>query len=197
VRDSAVAARYLDYWKELHGDPESEDLKNWTERENALPPADDADEILPIFSPHRGAGVFRWWIDLASTNQPLFMTFPFGMVKDFRPVFDKSDGILRFALLDKYVNGGNAQSRATAIAEIERLRRRPNIGLALGNHIFVDWIDGWRNEQNPIGVNVNWVHTKFMLIDPLGKKPVTLAGSANFSSASAKGNGHSYAPEMV
>ena len=116
------------------------------------------------------------------------MTFPFGIVKDFRPVFDKNDGVLRFAMLDKYVNGGNATSRAEAIADIERIHRFPNIGMALGNHIYVDWIDGWRKESDPIGVNVNWVHTKFMLIDPLGNQPITLTGSANFSEASVNTN---------
>ena len=116
------------------------------------------------------------------------MTFPFGIVKDFRPVFDHNDGALRFALLDKYVNGGNVASRAAAIADIERIRRHPNIGMALGNHIVVDRIDSWRKERSPIGTNVNWVHTKFMLIDPLGKTPITLAGSANFSMASVSDN---------
>ncbi|MDM0034880.1 phospholipase D-like domain-containing protein [Variovorax sp. J22P271] len=188
VRDKAVAARYLAYWQKLHEDPDPEELKDWTEAENALPPIDDGDEILPIFSPHRGEGVFKWWIELASAGRPLFMTFPFGIVKDFRPAFDVSDGVLRFALLDKYVNGGNKASRAAAIEDIERIRRHPNIGMALGNHIHVDWIDGWRKESDPIGVNVNWIHTKFMLIDPLGDKPVTLAGSANFSAASVNEN---------
>jgi phosphatidylserine/phosphatidylglycerophosphate/cardiolipin synthase-like enzyme len=116
------------------------------------------------------------------------MTFPFGIVKDFRPLFSQADQVLRFALLDKYVNGGNAASRAAAIAEIEQLRRRANVGLALGERIFVDWIDGWRKEAAPIGVNVNWVHTKFMLIDPLGPKPVTLTGSANWSEPSVTDN---------
>lgn len=188
IRDAAVAGRYLAYWEKLHEDPATSDLKVWTEAENPLPPADDTDEILPIFSPRRGSSVFKWWIALANAGRPLFMTFPFGIVKDFRPVFDQSDGVLRFALLDKYVNGGNAVSRAAAIAEIERIRRRPNIGMAVGNHIYVDWIDGWRKERSPIGVNVNWVHTKFMLIDPLGTTPVTLAGSANFSLASVADN---------
>lgn len=188
VRDTDVADRFFAYWEKLRDDPEADDLKDWTEAENALPPADDADKILPIFSPHRGAAVFKWWIALADAGAPLFMTFPFGIVKDFRPIFDKSDGVLRFALLDKYVNGGNAASRAAAIADIERIRRWPNIGMALGNNIFVDWIDGWRKERSPIGVNVNWVHTKFMLIDPLGKTPITLAGSANFSEASVTDN---------
>jgi phosphatidylserine/phosphatidylglycerophosphate/cardiolipin synthase-like enzyme len=132
--------------------------------------------------------VFDWWIDLASGPKPLFMTFPFGIVTDFRPVFDKNDAVLRFALLDKYVNGGNATSRAAAIADIERIRGHENVGMALGSNIFVDWIDGWHQEGAGIGVNVNWVHTKFMLVDPLGSKPVTLTGSANFSEASVHTN---------
>lgn len=188
IHDGALAERYLAYWNELKGDPAADVLKDWTEAENALPPAGDADALTPIFSPHRGRRVFDWWIELASDPRPLFMTFPFGIVKDFRPVFDKSDGVLRFALLDKYVNGGNAASRAQAIAEIERIRRRPNIGMALGNHIFVDWVDGWHQEAGGIGVNVNWIHTKFMLIDPLGANPVVLTGSANFSEASVTTN---------
>jgi phosphatidylserine/phosphatidylglycerophosphate/cardiolipin synthase-like enzyme len=50
--------------------------------------------------------------------------------------------------------------------------------------IFVGWIDAWHQESSPIGVNVNWVHTKFMLVDPVGARPVTLTGSANWSEAS-------------
>ncbi len=188
IHDKALAARFLDYWTELHGDPELSALKDWAGSENPLPPPDDADALTPIFSPRRGRGVFDWWIRLASGATPLFMTFPFGIVADFRPVFDRNDEVLRFALLDKYVNGGNVASRAAAVAEIERIRRRKNVGMAVGNHIFVDWVDGWHQEGRGIGVNVNWVHTKFMLIDPLGKKPVTLTGSANFSEASVTTN---------
>lgn len=188
IRDAALAARFLNYWTALHADPLADELKDWAQAHNPLPPGTDTDAITPIFSPHRGRAVFDWWIALASQPQPLFMTFPFGIVKDFRPVFDKTDGVLRFALLDKYVNGGTPASRAAAIADIERMRRRPNIGMALGSHIFVDWVDGWHQEAGGIGVNVNWIHTKFMLIDPLGKRPTTLTGSANFSLASIETN---------
>ncbi len=188
IHDAALAKRFLGYWTELRGDPDSDDLKDWAETGNPLPPSGESDALTPIFSPHRGRGVFDWWIDLASEARPLFMTFPFGIVADFRPVFDKNDAVLRFALLDKYVNGGNAASRAAAIADIERIRRHKNIGMALGSNIFVDRVDGWHQEGAGIGVNVNWVHTKFMLIDPLGNKPVTLTGSANFSEASVNTN---------
>ena len=188
IHDRPLAQQFLAYWTELKDDPLSDDLKGWTEAQNVLPPADESSALTRIFSPHHGRGVFDWWIALASSAKPLFMTFPFGIVKDFRPVFDKNDGVLRFAMLDKYVNGGTPASRAAAIADIERIRRFPNIGMALGNNIFVDWIDGWRKESAPLGVHVNWVHTKFMLIDPLGNKPVTLTGSANFSPTSVDTN---------
>jgi phosphatidylserine/phosphatidylglycerophosphate/cardiolipin synthase-like enzyme len=189
IHDQAVGQAYLDYWVALEGDPLKADLKDWTGLHNPLPPAAETDAITPVFSPHRGRPVFEWWINLAATSgKPLFMTFPFGIVADFRPVYDKNDGILRFALLDKYVNGGNAASRATAIADIERIRRHPNIGMALGKRIYVSWIDGWHPEHSPLGLHVNWVHTKFMLIDPLGDTPVTLTGSANWSESSVTNN---------
>lgn len=35
---------------------------------------------------------------------------------------------------------------------------------------------------------VKWVHTKYMLIDALGKNPVTVTGSANFSQAGTDKN---------
>lgn len=189
INDPGLARSFLEYWQALKNDPATDDLKDWAEANNPLPPSGTSDALVPIFSPHRGRGVFDWWIDLANaSSKPLFMTFPFGIAADFRPVYDKNDGVLRFALLDKYVNGGTKASRKAAIAEIIKIRKHLNIGMALGERIFVDWIDGWHQESAPIGVNVNWVHTKFMLIDPLGSKPVTLTGSANWSEASVSTN---------
>jgi phosphatidylserine/phosphatidylglycerophosphate/cardiolipin synthase-like enzyme len=37
-------------------------------------------------------------------------------------------------------------------------------------------------------VNVYWVHTKYMLVDPLSKSPTVVTGSANFSEASTDTN---------
>jgi phosphatidylserine/phosphatidylglycerophosphate/cardiolipin synthase-like enzyme len=189
IHNRNIALAYQAYWNALETDPDTDNLKDWADTNNLLPPDDSADVFTPVFSPHHGRKVFDWWIELAnSPGKPLFMTFPFGIVKDFRPVFDKNDNILRFGLLDKYVNGGTKASRDLAIAEIKRIRRLPNIGMALGERILVDWIDGWRKESPPLGVHVNWVHTKFMLIDPLGTKPVTLTGSANWSESSVSAN---------
>lgn len=189
INDEATASAFLGYWTELKSDPIKKSLQDWSTENNPMPQNNESENITPIFSPHHGRKVLDWWVKLAGgAHKALFMTFPFGLGADFRPVFDKDDDILRFALLDKYVNGGTKDSRAIAIDEIERIRRKPNIGLALGERIFVDWIDGWRKEASPIGFHVDWVHTKFMLIDPLGNSPITLSGSANWSEASVSDN---------
>ncbi|MBS1942403.1 MAG: hypothetical protein JST38_16160 [Bacteroidetes bacterium] len=189
IDDAPLAEAFKRYWTALSDDPDTRTLKERLDELNPQP-ADDPDQTyVPVFSPRSGRAIFDGWIDMAkNSGKPLFMTFPFGITKDFRPAYDQNDGILRFALLDKYVNGGNADSRAAAIAEIIRIRKHPNVGMALGDRIFVDRVDGWMKESAPIGVNVNWVHTKFMLIDPLGDAPVTFSGSANWSEPSVTDN---------
>ncbi|MBP9811127.1 hypothetical protein KBF38_22675 [bacterium] len=188
LHDTQTARAFLNYWDALEDDPSLNDLKSWNESNNPIPD-DDLAELTPMFSPHKGREVYDWWVQLASEKSlPLFMTFPFGMPKEFRQAYDSDDGVLRFALLDKYVNGGTAESRAAATEDTIRIRKYQNVGMALGERIFVKWIDGWLPEGNPLGVNVNWVHTKFMLIDPLGQSPTTLTGSANFSLPSVNSN---------
>lgn len=188
IHDPNVAQAYLDYWNALKDDPTLPELRDWLELNNPISD-DETANLTPVFSPHKGSKVLEWWVNIASSkNLPLFMTFPFGMSKEFREAYDHDDGVLRFALLDKYVNGGTQESREATKADTIRLRTFQNVGMALGERIFVDWVDGWMPEHSTLGVNVNWVHTKFMLVDPLGSTPVTLAGSANFSKPSVDAN---------
>jgi phosphatidylserine/phosphatidylglycerophosphate/cardiolipin synthase-like enzyme len=187
--DAALAQQYLNYWNEIKDDPDNDEIKDWIEEHNVIPPEDSDAPFTQVLAPHRGKTVFDWYTELAgSAKKALFMTFPFGIVKDFRPVYDHNDGILRYALLDKYVNGGNEASRQEAIDDTIRIRKFANVGMALGSKIFVDTIDGWMKEGKALGVNVNWVHTKFMLVDPLGDNPLTVSGSANWSLPSTNGN---------
>lgn len=58
INDRKFADAFLKYWTALKGDPESADLKNWVETEDPIPPEDESEAIMPVFSPHRGKGVF-------------------------------------------------------------------------------------------------------------------------------------------
>ncbi len=44
------------------------------------------------------------------------------------------------------------------------------------------------NSVDGVGKHVYWIHTKYMIVDPLGKEPIVVTGSANFSKASSDTN---------
>ena len=73
--------------------------------------------------------------------------------------------------------------------EIEAIRRKKENVFAIGNMIRTNRFDGWLRERlTGLNSNVKYIHNKFMLIDPLGKNPIVVTGSANFSVASTKNN---------
>lgn len=78
----------------------------------------------------------------------------------------------------------DAGRTAAAKAAIRAIRARPNVLVAIGNRILANSFDRWLAERPGIGEHVQWVHTKFMLIDPLSRTPTVITGSANFSEAS-------------
>lgn len=115
------------------------------------------------------------------------MTFAFGMNDTFREVYGKDDDVLRFGLMEKEWNGRNKEAQIEAI---RKLQARPNVTIAIGNRIPINNFDQWLMELDRITghVNVQWVHLKFMLVDPLSNDPIVVTGSANFSTASTTTN---------
>jgi phosphatidylserine/phosphatidylglycerophosphate/cardiolipin synthase-like enzyme len=188
VEDPAVAAAYLAYWNELKGNPDATTEKAWMGQNNPAPPKPWVKDVEIVFSPHKGLKVLQWYADIADTPQkPLFMTFAFGMHKDFQKVYEKHDGILRIALMEKEGNGpGLAQGKK----DIRRIRSLPNVIVAVGNNITTNSFDRWLKERAKLTkeANVRYVHTKYMLVDPLSDHPITVTGSANFSEASTDTN---------
>lgn len=114
------------------------------------------------------------------------MTFAFGMNDLFVRVYDQTDDVIRFALMEKEGTGAQVKEQT---ATIERIRRRPNVTVSVGNRVELNAFDRWLKEiSNPFADNVFYVHTKYMLVDPLGDDPVVVMGSANFSNSSTTDN---------
>lgn len=190
IDDPAVAERYLEYWKVLSKDPDTATLKDWAEENDGLPDEQSAAKkgTRAIFSPHRGLQALRWYANQAHQNEvPVFITLAFGMNKVLQEVYGLTDDMLRVALLEKPGNGaGLKQGRI----DIGRIRKLPNVLVAMGNYVQANNFDRWLKEIDRVTkeVNVRWVHTKFVLIDPLGPDPIVITGSANFSNASTDTN---------
>ncbi len=188
IEDADVAAAYLDYWKELKDSPDSSSEKAWMAQNNPNPPDPWSDDLIKAFSPRTGLKVLEWYATIAgSATKALLMTFAFGMHKDFQKVYEQNDGVLRFALMEKEGNGaGLAQGKK----DIRRIRALPNVVVAVGNNIVTNSFDRWLKEKRQLTAeaNVRYIHTKYMLVDPLGNAPVVVSGSANFSEASTNAN---------
>jgi hypothetical protein len=113
VEDPKVANAYLAYWEQLHGDPGSDALKEWTGKNSPLPRNPPEFGVQLEFSPQTGAKTLDVYGEIAnSANKALFMTSAFGMNKVFLPIYEQSDTVLRFALMDKPGSGKAAKQQA-------------------------------------------------------------------------------------
>ncbi len=186
VRDKVVARHYLEYWERLQEDPASKDLRKTNEQ--ATPTLTDCPPpkgITPLFSPRSGKAQLEWYgqeMD-AATNLVCF-TAAFGVNMVFRDVLKEDRDYLRYLFLEKW--GVNEKSAAETEADLSNDR---DIQVAVGATIKSDVLYEWLPEiTNPLSRNVKYVHTKFLLVDPLGDDPVVVTGSANFSDASTSSN---------
>jgi phosphatidylserine/phosphatidylglycerophosphate/cardiolipin synthase-like enzyme len=174
VQDAEVAARYLDFWSELEGDPDLDSLRAWSTANSQFDPATAAaGGIGTIFSPRNGLGPLRWYASEFANGADVsaHVTMPFGMTKVFEDDLTPYAGpALHFVLLDERDSNQDvwAQSRQVVVA----------VG-ALGGP---DELARWAKEQlTGFNVHVPYLHTKILLVDPLSASPTVITGSANFS----------------
>jgi phosphatidylserine/phosphatidylglycerophosphate/cardiolipin synthase-like enzyme len=191
VEDKDVAQAFMDYWDRLNDDPKvGADYRDANMEATPAPPDPWESETTAVFSP-RGTKLeaLEWYADVAGkAKKGLFMTFAFGMHKSFKDVYMQNDDVLRMALLETAVN--NPKNAEQDKKDIQTLRNRPNVVVAIGNRIVTNAFDRWLKEMAQVkeDVHVHWIHTKYMLVDPLGASPIVISGSANFSKASTDTN---------
>jgi len=191
VEDQKVAEQFLDYWNRLDADPDIDTAyRDSNVAATPAPPDSWSKETTCVFSPRgRDLDALKWYADIGGgAKRAIFMTFAFGMHPDFNALYGNDDAILKMALLDKKYRNHN--SRVADEKALAQIRRRPNVVVAVGNHIATNAFDRWLREIERIvkTVHVRWVHTKYMIVDPLGDQPVVITGSANFSDASCHTN---------
>lgn len=191
VEDKTVAQACLAYWNRLNDDPAVDaDYRSANVEATPAPPEPWEATTTVVFSP-RGTNLdaLDWYAEIAgSAEQGLFMTFAFGMHQKFKDVYRLDDNLLRMALMEK--EASSPQTAAQDKIDIQKIRNRPNVVVAIGNRIKTNSFDRWLAEIDRIipKLHVYWIHTKYLLVDPLGKTPIVVSGSANFSKASTDTN---------
>lgn len=192
IDDPIVAGTYLKYWKKLNENPTTIQIRKDVEVLTPLPEIPVSDGVSCVFSPRKTLDALTLYHDLAlSAQQGFFMTFAFGINDIFKEVYRNSNCALRFALLEKKTRPMKKDSpeRAAEEAAIQTLRNLKENVFAVGNFIETNEFDGWLKEKlSGLNSQVNYIHDKFMLVDPLGNDPIVITGSANFSDASTNEN---------
>jgi len=186
-----VAAKYLWLWNELKKNtPKSADVSVLVGK-TPLPDDPVEKQITPIFSPRDSLQALDWYAEQAKgANDALFMTFAFGMNQRFQDAYGTGTAKLRYALMEAM--SGPTRTKEQRLANetaIIKLRKMKANKFAIGSRLGKGAFNHWLVEQlSGLNVNVRYLHTKYMLVDPLGANPLVVSGSANFSEASTTNN---------
>ncbi|MBV9835958.1 MAG: hypothetical protein JO055_16190 [Alphaproteobacteria bacterium] len=191
VDDEKVAADYLAYWESLSGNPNRKELAPELSDLHKIPDNLPPKGTICIFSPRSDASALDYYAKLAGTAEGgLFMTFAFGMNNVFKPVYESGKAKLRYALMEKLLGPGVKKEKIKAATnEMIALRKLPATRFAVGSQLSFSTLDRWLGEKlTNLNTHVKYIHTKFMLVDPLSDDPIVVTGSANFSKASSDAN---------
>jgi phosphatidylserine/phosphatidylglycerophosphate/cardiolipin synthase-like enzyme len=191
VSDADLAKAYLAYWNELEKDPASEDLRDWTVDNSPIKADLPAGETNFIFSPRSktSPSSLAWYVEMMKGAQRAsFLTGAFGLPAAFVPVLQTQSAAVRYILLDSY-GSGDPETIAGRKQLVAELRRSSSNKIVVANLLRMNAFDHWLQEKlNPISTNVRYLHTKFLLVDPLSDDPWVVTGSANFSDDSTFDN---------
>jgi phosphatidylserine/phosphatidylglycerophosphate/cardiolipin synthase-like enzyme len=185
IENMEVAKKYKAYWDKLKDDPESKTIKetNIGIQDEFTSIDDIKNGVYCFFSPRKSLDILKLYSEiLDSAKDCACITFAFGVHKYFEEALSDNDtrNALTFILLEK------------DDPDISDYIYKNNVVKAVGSFINDDATFKWVKETNTkyLGLNtwVMFVHTKFLLVDPLSDKPIVVTGSANFSEASTEKN---------
>jgi phosphatidylserine/phosphatidylglycerophosphate/cardiolipin synthase-like enzyme len=218
IRDPDVAARYLAYWGKLQTDPprkkagktpEQMGLQDWNvHRQPDLTGPPPPDSITAIFSPRPTTAMLQWYADrMAAAKSSVHFTAAFGVSQQIaeklldRGVKGCDESFQRYIMLESVPSAASSKSRKDAAQKKGRqapldfhdFNRQPCNRIAWGDVLrrrTAGLEDVMLFEESLAGLNINvdYLHTKYLLIDPLTSDPIVVTGSANFSDNSTTMN---------
>ena len=182
INDIDIAQKYYEYWKLVDQNLDHKTFQNEIlklKNGNDVKAIDIPKGINVFFSPRKSNDMLQNYADLIDqAKEMVCCIYPFNIDKRIEEVFKKDKDYIRYILLDKH------QASNTFITNDK------DVEVTAGSYIK-NPIDNWLSETNAgnlIKQGVNYLHNKIILIDPLGKMPVVITGSANYSENSTSKN---------
>jgi hypothetical protein len=144
---------------------------------------------VSVFSPRAGSDVLDLYVRLVDSGKSCCcITLAFGINDSFKKkLIDNTEmSHIVFMLLEK---ADMQNPRSTK--EFVKIGVENNVYQAWGSFLD-DPVYQWARETNTkllkLNHHVAYIHSKFLLMDPLGDDPIVVTGSANFSKASTNDN---------
>lgn len=204
VRDPEVARQFVAYWELMKTDPgaiaglpRTEAIRANRALQKAVGMLHDVPTTIDripagttaVFSPRAGAKVLDMYVrmvDSAKTCSCITLAFGITGVLKKELLDNTALSHIIFMLLEKR-DRPNKRNQASFV----ELGAAQNVYQAWGSYIK-DPVYQWAHETNAKLLRMNshvvYVHSKFLLMDPLGGDPIVVTGSANFSKASTNDN---------
>jgi phosphatidylserine/phosphatidylglycerophosphate/cardiolipin synthase-like enzyme len=198
VADAETATQYLAFWQIVKTDPDLKDARGKLATLTPNPAEVIAgNSVARLFSPRAKAEMLGWYgrrmLDAANS---VWFTAAFGISKELiEPVAKKRDQ-MRFVLLEKPVPDAQKKtltadfnrvilSYGVPLGELYRMKDgKPTARVPIKEFALDKWFFAEEHFRPKNDGFVFFVHTKFLLIDPLSDDPLVCSGSANFSSGS-------------
>lgn len=177
VWDAAIARQYLDYWGLLANNLTCTKLRPINTAKTPTPAAKPPrNSVTPLFSardtpsPNDAPATLQWYADrMADAKQLVCFTVAFNLDTVFQQVLARDNDVLRYVVKDD------------ALGADEALGVDRDVIFAAGSYLGDGFLANFLGERdNPLNTN-DYIHTKFMLVDPLSTDPLVVTGTANFS----------------
>jgi phosphatidylserine/phosphatidylglycerophosphate/cardiolipin synthase-like enzyme len=198
IADAGTARQYRDFWEVVKTDPEVKDARAKLATLTPNPAeAIAAKSVVRLFSPRAKAEMLGWYgrrmLDAANS---VWFTAAFGISKDLIEPIAKKRNQMRFVLMEKPAPADQKKaltadfnrvilSYGVPLGEIYRMKNgKPTARMPVKEFELDKWFFTEEHFRPKNDGFVFFVHTKFVLIDPLSDDPLVCSGSANFSSGS-------------
>lgn len=202
VTDTPTAQTYLKYWSLVKEDETHLHMVQDTADITGNPAnVIEARSIVPFYSPRSTDAMLSWYADRIKDAQSLaVITIPFNVAPAILDGLGQQSSSLRLVVLEnpptadveaaEKANHGQLVFSNGAIMGQDFVRN-PRGGAKVVP-IAQSKVDQWFIDEElvrPTNVgHVFFLHSKFLLIDPLSDDPLVCSGSANFSTNSLTGN---------
>lgn len=179
VHDPAVAATFEREWQRLVAGDTTQQLRADHAADLPVTSGPAAAGTTVVMSPRPTLEALEWYAALVdAARSSAHLTGAFGLHQVFRDLLAQDRDVVRTVLLDK-VPARDARIPLTD----------PDVRLSTGSHLTGPELEQWAAERlTGFNGHVRYIHTKVVLVDPLGLTPTVLTGSANYSTASTTGN---------